>query len=152
MGTVSDAVSALSMRRSRRLAPAAAALAAVAALAYLYDPPWAGGVTSGMGAWSADPSGTPFRSTAGRASFFVPANAKALMLPMQTPDVNRTVTVEVRVDDRFLATIQLTHPGVWVRQELPLGPQRTRRRYRRVDLRVDGISGRGIMTGQPAVW
>ena len=27
---------------------------------------------------------------------------------------------DVRVDDRFLATIQLTHPDVWVRQELPL--------------------------------
>ena len=49
--------------------------------------------------------------------------------------------VEIRVDDRFLATIQLTHPDVWVRQELPLGRQRTRRSFRRVDLRVDGVAG-----------
>jgi hypothetical protein len=152
MGTVSNAVSAVSMRRRRGRAPAVIALAAVAILACLYDPPWAGGVTSGLGAWSEDPSGTVFRRTAGRASFFVPADTKALMLPMQIPDLNRTVRVEVRVDDRFLATIQLSNPGVWVRQELPLGRQRTRRRYRRVDLRVDNVPGSGILTGQPTIW
>jgi hypothetical protein len=139
------------MRRRTRLAWLAA-IAAIAALAYLYDPPWADHATSGMEAWSENPPGTFFRWTAGRASFFIPGSARALLLPMQSPIFGRTVTVEVRVDDRFLATIRLTHPGVWVRQELPLGRQRTRRRYRRVDLRVDGVIGRGIMTGQPTIW
>jgi hypothetical protein len=138
--------------RLRRLVSAVTAIAAIAALAYLHDPPWADRVTSGMEAWSEDPPGTFFRWTAGRASFFVPANAKALMLPMQSPNFNRTVTVEIRVDDRFLATVQLTHPDVWVREELPLGRQRTGRRFRRVDLRIDGALGRGIMTGQPTIW
>jgi hypothetical protein len=147
MGTVSDAVSAVSVRRSL----AVTALAAVAALAYLYDPPWAGRVTSGLGAWSEDPAGVLFRRTVGRASFFVPSDANALTLPMRTPDVHRPVNVEIRVDDRYLATVRLAQPDVWVRQELPLGRQRTRRRYRRIDLRVDGISGRGIITGEPAI-
>jgi hypothetical protein len=136
----------------RRPLVSVVAIAAIAGFAYLYDPPFADRVTSGMGAWSENPPGTFFRWTAGRASFFVPANATALLLPMRTPNVNRTVTIEVRVDDRFLATIQLTHPDVWVSQELPLGRQRTSRSYRRVDLRVDGVSGRGIMTGQPTIW
>jgi hypothetical protein len=139
------------MRRRTGLA-SLAAVAAIAALAYLYDPPWAAQATSGMEGWSENPPGTFFRWTAGRASFFVPGNAQGLLLPMQSPIFGRTVTVEIRVDDRFLATIPLTHPGVWVRPELPLGRQRTRRRYRRVDLRVDGVLGRGIMTGQPAIW
>jgi hypothetical protein len=138
--------------RKRTLFSIVAGIAAIAALAYLYDPPWADRVTSGMEAWSKDAQGTFFRWTAGRASFFVPASATALLLPMRTPNFNRTVTVEIRVDDRFLATIRLTHPDVWVSQELPLGRQRTGRRYRRVDLRVDGALGRGIMTGQPTIW
>jgi hypothetical protein len=138
--------------RRRTLRAAAAGIAAIAAIAYLYDPPWADRVTTGMEAWSERPTGTFFRWTAGRASFFVPGNAKALLLPMRSSIPNRTVTVEIRVDDRFLATIRLTDPEAWVRQELPLGRQRTRRSFRRVDLRVDGVLGRGIMTGQPIVW
>lgn len=134
------------------LLSAVAGVAVVVALAYLYDPPWADRVTSGMEAWSKDAQGTFFRWTAGRASLFVPASATSLLLPLRTPNVNRTVAVEIWVDDRFLATIQLTQPDVWVRQELPLGRQRTRRSFRRVDLRVDGVLGRGIMTGQPTVW
>lgn len=141
------------MRKTRKTLPSAVAgIAALAALAYLYDPPWADRVTSGMEAWSKDTQGTFFRWTAGRASLFVPASATSLLLPLRTPNVNRTVAVEIWVDDRFLATIQLTQPDVWVRQELPLGRQRTRRSFRRVDLRVDGVLGRGIMTGQPTVW
>jgi hypothetical protein len=138
--------------RRRPVLSAVAGIAAFAALAYLHDPPWADRVTSGMEAWSKGPEGTFFRWTAGRASLFLPADAKAFALPMRTPNVNRTVTVEVRVDDRFLATIQLTQPDIWVSQELPLGRQRGSRRYRRIDLLIDGVRGRGIMTGQPSIW
>jgi hypothetical protein len=127
-------------------------------LAYLYDPPWADRVTSGLRPWEENPPGTFFRWTSGRASFFVPAKATSIMLPMMAvypgPD-DAPVKVEVRVDDRFLATIELKDPRIWVRPELPLGRQRGHRTYRRIDLQVSRVVGEstyGIVTGQPTIW
>jgi hypothetical protein len=136
----------------------AAVLALVAALVYLRDPPWLGDVTSGMRPWEENPPGTVFRWTTGRASFFIPGNATWVMLPLRSgfPGPNGgAVTVEVRVDDRYLATITLTDPDAWVRQELPLGRKTSGRRYRRIDLFVNRIVGwrlYGVMTGPAQVW
>jgi hypothetical protein len=130
----------------------------IGALAYLYDPPWAARVTSGLRPWEENPPGTFFRWTSGRASFFVPAKATSIMLPLMAvypgPD-NQPVRVEVRVDDRFLATIDLNDPRTWVRPELPLGRQRGHRTYRRIDLRVSRVVGEsryGVVAGQPTIW
>ena len=57
-------------------------MALAGALTYLYDPPWTGRVTSGLRPWEENPPGTLFRWTTGRASFFVPAEAKAMTLPL----------------------------------------------------------------------
>lgn len=127
---------------------------AVAALVYLYDPPWIGRVTSGLLAWEEDPPGTFFRWTAGRATLFVPSTASELTLPLRAvfPGPNGgPVTVEVRIDDRWLATIELTDPDAWVRPRLPLGRRASYRSYRRVDLRINRTVGPyilGVMTGE----
>jgi hypothetical protein len=65
------------------------------------------------------------------------------------------VNVEIRVDDRLLATIELTDPESWVRPELPLGRRSSRRRFRRIDLLVSRVVSErlfGVMTGQPTIW
>jgi hypothetical protein len=144
------------MRRTTWIAVVAVALLG-SMLAYLYDPPWAGGVTSGLRAWEENPPGTFFRWTTGRASFFVPASATTLVLPLLAvyPGPNGApVTVEFRVDERFLASIELKDPRNWVRPELPLGRRRDRRSYRRVDLRVSRVIGEslfGVVTGEPTI-
>ena len=76
-----------------------------------------------------------FRWTAGRASLFIPSDATVVMIPLRSGipgPLMGEVPVEIRVDGRFLATITLTDPAAWVRQELPLGNRVTHRRFRRI--------------------
>lgn len=136
----------------RRTVWAAGAIVCVAALAYFYDPPWADRITSGLRTWEEYPPGTFFRWTNGRASFFIPSDATAMTLPLRSffpgPD-GAPVTVEIRVDDRWLATVALTDPTQWMRPTLPIGRRPTHRRYRRVDLRVSRVIPQynlGVMT------
>ena len=125
----------------------------VAALIYLREPAWMAGVTSGLGDWNG-PAGARFRWTAGHASFFVPSDAAAITLPLKamfaTPG-DRLVTVDVSVDDRWLAAIDLPDPSAWVRTTLPLPRKTTSRRLRRIDLRVNramGVLNRGVQLGE----
>jgi len=142
----------------RRTAIIAGAVGLVTALAYLHDPPWIGSVTSGMREWEHSDPRMPFRWTAGRASLFIPSDATAVMIPLRSGipgPLMGEVEVEIRVDDRFLATIRLTDPKEWVRPELPLGNRMTHRRFRRIDLHVSravGQGNRGVMTGPPTIW
>jgi len=120
----------------------------------LRDPAWVGGVTSGLRPWEEDPAGTRFRWTAGRGSFFIPSDAAAVTLPLRAVfpgPGGAPVTVDVSVDDRFLATIALRDPNEWVRPRLPVA-RATSRRYRRVDLRVNRVVPPfmlGVMVGEP---
>jgi hypothetical protein len=144
--------------KARHVRVAAVLVVLAGALAYLHDPPWAGRVTSGLREWEENPPGTFYRWTTGRASFFVPASARAITLPLLAifPGPGGTpVRVEIRVDNRFLANIELADPKQWVRPELPLGRQRGHRRFRRVDLFVSRVVGErlyGVVTGQPTIW
>jgi hypothetical protein len=146
------------MRWPIRLRVGAGVAVLLAALVYLYDPPWAGRVTSGLRPWEEYPPGTFFRWTTGRASFYVPSSVTSITLPLMAvyPGPNGApVTVEVRVDDRLLATLALKDPIIWVRPELPLGRQHGHRSYRRIDLRVSRVIGEskyGVVTGQPTIW
>lgn len=145
------------MTRRRRIQSVVGALALVAAIGYLYDPPWIGGVTSGLRSWEEDPPGTLFRWTMGRATFFVPSNAATMTVPLRAvfPGPNGgPVTVEIRVDGRLLATIDLREPDAWVRKTLPLNRYTGRRRFRRVDLHVSRVVppfNLGVMTGEVGV-
>jgi hypothetical protein len=140
--------------RTRAIGRAAIALALLALAAYLYDPPWTARITSGLRSWEEDPPGTRFRWTFGRATFFIPSDATAMTLPLRSVfpgDTGGPVAVDVRIDDRFLATIQLTDPAAWVRPLLPIGPRPTSRRYRRVDLRISRVVPPfmlGVMAGE----
>jgi len=126
----------------------------LAAVLYLRDPPWAGRMTSGLRSWEEDPPGTRFRWTFGRATFFGPADAASMTLPLRAVfpgPAGTPVTVDVRVDDRWLATITLPDPASWVESTLPLGRRPAGRRYRRIDLRVSRVVPPfmlGVMTGR----
>ncbi|PYR06817.1 MAG: hypothetical protein DMF99_24990 [Acidobacteria bacterium] len=104
----------MSARAIRRTAIAIAMLAAVL---YLRDPPWAGRMTSGLRSWEEDPPGTRFRWTFGRATFFIPADATAMTLPLRSVfpgPGGAAVAVDVRVDDRWLASI--CESAAWCRR------------------------------------
>lgn len=124
---------------------------------YFYDPPWIGQVTSGLRDWEEDPPGTRFRWTAGRASFFVPSGATEMTLPLRAvfpPSGSAPVTVKLSVDDRWLADIVLTDVTAWTRTTVPLPRRETRRRYRRVELRVNrtaGLYNLGVQIGEIAL-
>jgi hypothetical protein len=145
------------MTRASWFKAAAGLLVVVGVLGYLHDPPWMGGVTSGLRPWEQDPPGTFFRWTAGRATFFVPSSATTMTVPLRAvfPGPNGTpVNVELRDDDRLLATIELTDPNAWVRPTLPLKRDAGRRRFRRIDLRISRVVGPfalGVMTGEVTV-
>jgi len=127
--------------------------AAAVLLPVLHDPPWADRVTSGLRGWEEDPPGTRFRWTNGRASFFIPSDATTMTLPLRAVFPGKgsePVKVDVRVDDRFLATIELRDPDAWARTELPVG-RRPSRRYRRVDLHINRVVPPfmlGVMVGE----
>jgi len=127
----------------RSLAAVALAAALAAAAIYLHDPPWVGSLTSGLRPRETDAHGATFRWTTGRASFFVPSDATVMTLQLRpgAPLSKTPVTVDVNVDDRRLATIELPDPlhpdpDRWVLTSLPLPRRATSRRFRRVDLRV----------------
>ena len=141
------------MSRRRAIQATAGVLLTMAALAYLYDPPWIGGMTTGFHRWEQHAAGFPFRWTNGHASFFVPADATMLTMPMRAafagPD-GTNVTVKVTVDDRWLADIVLDDPDAWVRPRLPLPRTPTRRSHRRVDVRVNRVRIEGNLGIQMA--
>ena len=145
------------MTRANWFKAGAGLLVAVAVLGYLYDPSWMGGVTSGMRGWEQDPPGTFFRWTTGRATFFVPSSATTMTVPLRAvfPGPKGTpVSVEMRDDDRLLATIELSDPNAWVRPTVPLKRSAGRRRFRRIDLRISRVVGPfflGVMTGEVSV-
>jgi hypothetical protein len=122
------------MTRASWIKAAAGLLIVAGVLGYLYDPPWMGGVTSGLRPWEQDPPGTLFRWTAGRATFFVPSNVATMTVPLRAvfPGPNGApVMVELRDDDRLLMTIELSDPNAWVRTTVPLKRHTDNRRFRR---------------------
>jgi hypothetical protein len=106
-------------------------------MAYLRDPPWLAQVTSGFGSWEQDRAGMRFRWMGGRASFFVPADAARVQIPLQAfaagPSGDPFV-IDVRVDGKRASQIVLDHTG-WVNAEVSVPQGLTRRRFRRIDLR-----------------
>lgn len=126
---------------------------AVVLLAYLHEPPWTGSVTSGLRGWERDPRGIPFRWTTGRASFFVPSENADIGIPLRAltpPDDPRPFRVDVLVDDQLVDRVVLSD-AVWTVARLRLSALRTRRRFRRIDLRIDHAWGDlrlGVQVGE----
>jgi hypothetical protein len=141
------------MRRRRAIQASVGALLTIAALAYLYDPPWIAGMTTGFHRWQQHPAGFPFRWTNGHASFFVPADATMLTIPMRaafSDPESPPVIVKVSVDDRWLADFVLDEPDAWVRPRLPMPRTPTRRSWRRVDVRINRVRPDGNLGIQMA--
>jgi hypothetical protein len=142
----------MALTTSRGLALAAVALAALAAvLAYLRDPPWLHRTSHGFHGQETDPAGRTFRWTTGHASFFVPADAVSVGIPLagglDTPG-HAPVTTTITIDDRPAERLELTDEA-WRTVVLRLPPPGGRR-TRRIDLRVDRThpGERGVRVGE----
>ena len=108
-----------------------------AALAYLRDPPWLAGQTTGLRAWEQRAGEPRYRWSNGHASFFVPSNAQAFVIPMSTSFDEtdaRPLMVTVSVDDRVAARLVLSD-AAWKRIRVVLPPPGNRR-VRRIDVRT----------------
>ncbi len=125
----------------------------VAALAYLRDPPWLAGMETGFQRWETDADGTRYRWIGGHASFFVPATAKAIVIPTRTTfdSGEPPVLVSIAIDDRPADEFVL-RDDQWRTRELRLPPP-GRRQFRRIDVRVDRLRHgmRGAQIGEAAV-
>ena len=112
----------------------------VAALAYLRDPPWLTGMESGFRRWETASDGMRYRSMAGHASFFVPADARAIVIPARTSFADREdppVEISIAIDDRPADAFVLRDDS-WKLTEIRL-PSPGSRRLRRIDVRVDRL-------------
>lgn len=144
------------MSRWRPVAIVLCVVLTVPLLAYLRDPPWLIDVTSGFGALERDRGGRFFRWIGGRASFFVPAGARQVQIPVRalflTSD-RRPFLVRIDVNDRPVKRIALEDEG-WreVAVQIPAGADRGRRVVR-IDLHVDHTWSErslGVQVGQIA--
>jgi hypothetical protein len=114
------------------------AIVVIVALAYLRDPPWLLSTTSGMRPWETDGSGTRMRWTGGHASFFVPADARSIEIPIRTTFEqidDWPIAVSMSIDDRPANRVVLTD-AAWHRIVLTM-PPRGSRGVRRIDLHMD---------------
>jgi hypothetical protein len=128
----------VALTRRHWAAGISAAVALAALLASLRDPPWLVNVSSGLGAWRVDGSGVTFRPMGGRGSFFVPAEAERVAIPVRAPfrsPADWPITATFFVDDRAVEQLVLSD-GTWRTVVIPLR-RASRRRVRRIDIHVD---------------
>jgi hypothetical protein len=121
------------------------------ALWYLRDPAWLAGVSSGLRPWERDAAGLRYRWSGAHASFFVPADASAVRIPVSTTfgrDDPRPMLVTATVDDGAATRIVLRDEE-WYTLTLVL-PPRGSRRVRRIDLRtsVTRADNHGVRVGE----
>lgn len=140
----------MALKRLRLAGVLLAACAAVAALAYLRDPPWLAGTTSGLSGWTTGAGGTRYRWAGSHASFFVPADARGIVIPVRATfdsPQDWPVAVEVTLDDRAVDRLTL-RDAEWRPIEIRMPPPGSRR-HRRVDIRLDRTRApdRGIQIG-----
>ena len=128
-------------------------LALAAMLAYLRDPAWLDGMSSGLRAWEQAADGHRYRWSGGHAAFFVPSGAAAFDLPLSTTfnPGDAPLMVTVTVDDRPGARLLLTD-AKW--QTVTILPSaRTTRHVRRIDVRtsITRDDNHGVRIGEIAV-
>lgn len=126
------------MTRSHLAISSVTLVAIVAALAYLRDPPWLIGISSGLARWQIDSPGVRYRWMSGHASFFVPSDAGVVEIPLRATfpspgdwPIAATISIDDRVADRIVFTDE-----TWRTSVLRLPPP-ARRRVRRIDIRAD---------------
>ena len=132
-----------------------AVLAAVlaAALWYLRDPPWLATQTTGLRGWERAADGSLHRWSGGHATFFVPAEARQVRIPVATtfdwrePRGGEPMMISFAIDDVRAARTVLDDTNG--REVVLHMPPRGSRRVRRVDLRtsVTREGNRGVKVG-----
>ena len=125
----------------RRLLTAVILLAIAGGILYLRDPPWLISYTTGLRPWERAEDGTAFRWSASHSSFFVPADAGVVLLPVSTTfDIggDQPMLVTVAIDDIRAARV-LLEDAQWKHVTLTL-PKPGGRRVRRVDIRASVTS------------
>jgi hypothetical protein len=139
------------MVKARFAWTATVAAALIAGMAYLRDPPWLIGQTTGLRRWEQHSGEPRFRWSGGHASFFVRADAAAVGIPVSTTfDARdaRPMLVTISVDDRVAARLVLTD-AAWRQVRVPLPPP-AGRKVRRVDVRtsVTREGNHGVRIGE----
>jgi hypothetical protein len=135
----------------RRLLTAVMLLSIAAATFYLRDPPWLIAYTTGLRAWERTDDGTRFRWSTSHASFFVPADAGTVLVPLSTtfgPGDDQPMVVTVTIDDERAARV-LLEDAQWKHVTLTL-PRPGSRRVRRIDVRTNltRADNRGVRIGE----
>lgn len=131
---------------------------AVASLWYLRDPAWVIDQTTGLRSWQRESDGRLVRWSGGHASFFVPANAGEVRIPVSTtfderePGGDRPMVVTFSIDDHRAVRVLLTD-SAWREVVLAL-PQPAGRRVRRIDVRtsITRADNHGVRIGQPCCY
>jgi hypothetical protein len=129
-------------------------IAIACGLAYLRDPAWLATQTTGLRPWQRADDGAMFRWSGGHASFFVPADAQSIRVPIATtfPDPDAApMVVTFSVDDMRAARVLLTDEA-WKDVVIPM-PPRGSRRVRRIDVRtsVTREDNHGVKIGEVQV-
>jgi len=135
----------------RRLLTAVVLLAIAGGILYLRDPPWLISYTTGLRAWQRAADGTAFRWSTSHASFFVPADARAVVVPISTSfgqSGDGPMVVTITIDDERAARV-LLEDAQWKHVMLTL-PSPGSRRVRRVDVRtsVTREDNHGVRIGE----
>jgi hypothetical protein len=144
----------MAVTRLRWIAVLAAVLAA--ALWYLRDPPWLATQTTGLRGWEQGPDGA-HRWSSGHATFFVPAEARQVRIPVATtfdwrePRGGEPMMVSFTIDD--VRAVRTVLHDESVREVVLQMPPPGSRRVRRVDLRtsVTREGNRGVKVGAVAM-
>jgi hypothetical protein len=135
----------------RRAPIVALAVTVVAALWYLRDPPWLIDQRTGLRAPERAADGTTYRWSGAHASFFVPADARSVRIPIATTfDARdaRAMVVSAFVDDVRAARVLLSDES-WQTLAFDL-PPRGSRRVRRIDIRTSVVrdDNHGVKMGE----
>jgi hypothetical protein len=144
----------MALTRRTTIAGVAALALTGSILAYLRDPAWLATVESGFHRWQVGADGTRYRWTDGHASFFVPAFAKSVTLPLRVTfeqPGDPPVLVNVALDDRPADAFELRDDR-WVERRIIMPPP-AGRRHRRIDIRVDRLraGSRGVQLAEIVV-
>lgn len=139
------------MNRGRIMATIVAIALVGASLWYLRDPAWLISYSSGLHPREVAEDGRSFRWTKGHASFFVPADAHRIMLPLRSlkeSDADWAITAMVTIDDRVADRLTFRDQE-WHELSLRL-PPRGNRRVRRIDIKLDRVRSRlrGVQLGE----
>jgi hypothetical protein len=130
----------------------------VVSLWYLRNPAWVIDQTTGLRPWQRERDGRMVRWSGGHASFFVPADAGEVRIPISTtfdwrePNGGQPMVVTFTVDGTRAARLLLTDAD-WREVTLTLPPPGTRR-VRRVEIRtsVTRADNHGVRIGQPCCY